>query len=156
MNNIAMQNRPSEKIPKAMLRMMFALVVFILISVSVARVSGLSLVGTSPQSEVVAKASLYLFSEKSGYVRVLSSRGGLLANLTGEEDGFASEVARAVDQERRKQGVELNAPIEVIWRENGRISVYDPSTAWQADLMGFGADNSRAFAMLLAEAKKGE
>ena len=60
------------------------------------------------------------------------------------------------DYERKKQGVELNAPIEVIWRENGRISVYDPSTAWQADLMGFGADNSRAFAMLLAKAKKGE
>ena len=156
MNNIAMQNRPSEKIPKAMLRMMFALVVFILISVSVARVSGLSLVGTSPQSEVVAKASLYLFSEKSGYVRVLSSGGVLLANLSGEEGGFVSGVARAVDQERRKQGVELNAPIEVIWRENGRISVYDPSTAWQADMMGFGADNSRAFAMLLAKAKKGE
>ena len=156
MNNIAMQNRMSEKIPKAMLRLMFALVVFILISVSVARVSGLSLVGTSPQSEVVAKASLYLFSEKSGYVRVLSSGGVLLANLSGEEGGFVSGVARAVDQERRKQGVELNAPIEVIWRENGRISVYDSSTAWQADLMGFGADNSRAFAMLLAKAKKGE
>ena len=151
-----MQNRPGEKIPNAMLRMMFALVVFILIVVSVARVSGLSLVGAPPQSEILAKASLYLFSDKIGAVRVLSSEGGLLANLTGEEDGFVSEVARAVDQERRKQGVELNAPIEVIWRENGRISVYDPSTAWQADLMGFGADNSRAFAMLLAEAKKGE
>ena len=151
-----MQNRPGEKIPNAMLRMMFALVVFILIVVSVARVSGLSLVGAPPQSEILAKASLYLFSDKIGAVRVLSSEGGLLANLTGEEDGFVSEVARAVDQERRKQGVELNAPIEVIWRENGRISVYDPSTAWQADLMGFGADNSRAFAMLLAKAKKGE
>ena len=156
MNNIVMQNRPGEKIPKAMLRMMFALVVFILISVSVARVSGLSLVGAPPQSEILARASLYLFSDKSGAVRVLSSEGGLLANLSGEEGGFVSEVALAVDQERRKQGVELNAPIEVIWRENGRISVYDPSTAWQADLMGFGADNSRAFAMLLAKAKKGE
>ena len=156
MNNIVMQNRPGEKIPKAMLRMMFALVVFILIAVSVARVSGLSLVGAPPHSEIVAKASLYLFNEKSGAVRVLSSEGVQLANLSGEEGGFVSGVAWAVDQERRKQGVELNAPIEVIWRENGRISVYDPSTAWQADLMGFGADNSRAFAMLLAKAKKGE
>jgi len=156
MNNIAMQNRLSEKIPKAMLPMMFALIVFILIAVSVARVSGLSLVGTPPQSEVVARASLYFFSERSGAVRVLSSQGDLLANLSGEEGGFVSNVALAVDQERRKQGVELNAPVEVIWRENGRISVYDPSTAWQADLMGFGADNSRAFAMLLAKAKKGE
>ena len=117
MNNIAMQNRQPEKIPKAMLRLMFALVVFVLIAVSVARVSGLSLVGTPPQSEVVAKASLYLFSERSGAVRVLNSQGVLLANLSGEEGGFVAGVARAVDYERKKQGVELNAPIEVIWRE---------------------------------------
>ena len=156
MSYIAMQNQQLKKMPKAMLRVMFALVVFILIAVSVARVSGLSLVGSPPQSEVVATASLYLLSDKSGGVRVLSSEGVLLANLSGEEGGFVSVVARAVDYERRKQGVELNTSIEVIWRENGRISVYDPSTAWQADLMGFGADNSRAFAMLLAKAKKGE
>ena len=156
MNNIAMQKGQGEKIPRAMLRLTFVFVVFVLIAVSVARVSGLSLVGIPPQSEIVAKASLYLFSEKNGVVRVLSSEGVLLANLSGEEGGFVSGVARTVDNERRKQGVELNAPIEVIWRENGRISVYDPSTAWQADLMGFGADNSRAFAMLLEKAKKGE
>ena len=83
MSNIAMQNQQSEKIPKAMLRAMFALVVFILIAVSVARVSGLSLVGTPPQSEVVAKASLYLLSDKGGAVRVLNSEGIMLANLSG-------------------------------------------------------------------------
>ena len=104
MNNIAMQNRQPEKIPKAMLRLMFALVVFVLIAVSVARVSGLSLVGTPPQSEVVAKLFI-LFSERSGAVRVLNSQGVLLANLSGEEGGFVAGVARAVDYERKKQGV---------------------------------------------------
>ena len=39
MSNTAMQNRQPEKIPKAMLRLMFALVVFVLLAVSVARVS---------------------------------------------------------------------------------------------------------------------
>ena len=102
-----MQNQQSEKMPKAVLRVMFALVVFVLIAVSVARVSGLSLVGTPPQSEVVAKASLYLLSDKSGAVRVLNSEGIMLANLSGEEGGFVLGVARAVDHERRKQGVEL-------------------------------------------------
>jgi hypothetical protein len=29
------------------------------------------------------------------------------------------------------------------------VSLHDPSTDWSADLMGFGADNTRAFATLL-------
>ena len=117
MNNIAMQHRLSEKIPRAMLRVMLALVVFILIAVSFARVSGLSLVGTPPESEILAKASLYLISEKNGAVMVLSSEGALLANLRGEEGGFISDVALNVDQERRKQGVELNKENQGVVRE---------------------------------------
>jgi hypothetical protein len=34
-------------------------------------------------------------------------------------------------------------------RENNRLEIFDPSTGWGADLMGFGADNSAAFARLL-------
>ena len=30
-----------------------------------------------------------------------------------------------------------------------RLSIHDPTTDWRADLMGFGADNARAFAKLL-------
>ena len=57
MNNIAMQNRQPEKIPKAMLRLMFALVVLVLIAVSVARVSGLLLDPVTPKSNtLVVKA----------------------------------------------------------------------------------------------------
>ena len=49
-----------------------------------------------------------------------------------------------------------NLPVKIIWRDNNRISIFDPVTNWQADLMGFGADNARAFAELLAKATKGE
>ena len=55
-----MQNQQSEKMPKAMLRVMFALVVFILIAVSVARVSGLSLVGTSLPSQKLSLKPHYI------------------------------------------------------------------------------------------------
>ena len=36
-------------------------------------------------------------------------------------------------------------------RENGRMSLTDPATGWSAELMGFGADNTRSFAKLLEE-----
>ena len=81
------------------------------------------------------KASLYFFSEKwccegSKFARCL------LANLSGEEGGFVAGVARAVDYERKKQGVQLNAPIEVIWREMGEfLSMIHRRMA--SGLMGF-------------------
>src|SRR6056300_1692045 len=52
-------------------------------------------------------------------------------------------------------GAPIDAPVIIRWRENNRLSVFDPQTEWQADLMGFGADNARAFATLLAKATKG-
>jgi hypothetical protein len=41
--------------------------------------------------------------------------------------------------------------VELMRHENGRFTISDPSTGWRADLMGFGRDNARAFAKLLAE-----
>jgi len=41
--------------------------------------------------------------------------------------------------------------VALVAYDTGRISIHDPSTGWSADLMGFGADNARAFARLLAQ-----
>ena len=148
-------NDQEETIPRIALLSMFALVVVVLCAVSVARYLGMPTVAKPPVSEVRAQASLYLFGQQSGAVRVLDEHGAVLADLDGEEGGFVSGVARVIERERQKIGADLEAPVHVRWHENNRISIFDPQTSWQADLMGFGADNSRAFAMLVAKATEG-
>ena len=47
--------------------------------------------------------------------------------------------------------VALTGPLTLVRYDNGRIAIHDPSTGWSADLMGFGIDNAKAFARLLAQ-----
>ncbi len=76
--------------------------------------------------------------------------GTLIAELTPQEGGFVSGVYRVILRERTKHGVAPDAPLALRRRDTGRLEIHDPTTGWSADLMGFGADNAKAFARLLA------
>ena len=81
--------------------------------------------------------------------------GNLIADLSADEGGFIAGVARVLDRERAKYKKPLDGAVIVTLGANGRLSITDPSTGWSADLMGFGADNAKAFAKLLAQNPKG-
>jgi putative photosynthetic complex assembly protein len=87
----------------------------------------------------------------SGAATVRNLDGTLVADLTPDKGGFISGVWRVIQRERTKHRVALDGPVTLIRKDNGRVSIQDPSTGWSADLMGFGADNARAFARLLAQ-----
>ncbi|NBR33105.1 MAG: pullulanase [Rhodobacteraceae bacterium] len=147
--------KDEETIPKVALWAMFSLVLVVLFSVTMVRVFDVPAVATPPASPIKAEVPLYIYGQQSGAVRVLDQNGTVLAEMTGEKGGFISGVARVIERERARAGMTMDAPVHVIWRENNRLSLLDPQTGWQADLMGFGADNSRAFANLVAKAMKG-
>ena len=70
--------------------------------------------------------------------------GGSSTNPTYEEvctdrTGHAEAVEVVYDPEV----VSFEELLDLFW------SIHDPTTDWRADLMGFGADNARAFAKLL-------
>ena len=138
------------------LRAMFALVVIVLIAVTAFQFSGMQKSAIPPNADIVAEAQISIFTDQTGAVQVFNANGEILADWDGDKGGFVSGVARVIERERNKIGAPRDAPVIIRWRDNNRLSVLDPQTEWQADLMGFGADNSRAFAMLLAKAKKGE
>jgi putative photosynthetic complex assembly protein len=108
-----------------------------------------------PNAEIVAEAPISIKTDQTGAVKVFDDNGQMLVDWDGEKGGFVSGVARVIERERTKIGAPQDAPVIIRWRENNRLSVFDPQTEWQADLMGFGADNARAFAKLLAKATKG-
>ena len=137
------------------LRAMFAMVIIVLIAVTAFQFSGMQKSAIPPNAEIIAEAQISIATDQTGAVQVFNAQGEILADWDGDKGGFVSGVARVIERERMKIDAPIDAPVIIRWRENNRLSVFDPQTEWQADLMGFGADNARAFATLLAKATKG-
>jgi putative photosynthetic complex assembly protein len=108
-----------------------------------------------PESEAVLSRTVFLSGQLSGAAKVMDANGNLIADLSADEGGFIAGVARVLDRERAKHKKPLDGAVIVTLGANGRLSITDPSTGWSADLMGFGADNAKAFAKLLAQNPKG-
>ena len=155
MSDVHFTLKKEDTVLTTALRAMFAMVLLILIAVSVFRFSGMQKSSIPPDAPIVTQASISIQTDQTGAVTVFDEDGRMLADWEGDKGGFVSGVARVIERERMKIGASLDAPVLIRWRENNRLSIFDPQTEWQADLMGFGADNARAFATLLAKATKG-
>lgn len=138
-----------DLVPVLMVRAMFGLVGLCLLLVSAVVWTGRPLESSPPESPVVMERLVFLSGDMSGAAKVLDADGTLVADLNAEEGGFVAGVSRVLDRERAKAGVSLYGPVRVVRTENGRMAIFDPSTGWSADLMGFGKQNSVAFAKLL-------
>jgi len=138
-----------ELVPRMMVRAMFALVMICLVMVSVYTWLDGPAQYTAPDSPVVIERVLYLEGNMSGSAKVFAEDRSLVAEYGPEDGGFLSGMWRVLQRERTKARVDLYGPVIVRARENNRLEIFDPSTEWGADLMGFGADNSAAFAKLL-------
>lgn len=68
--------------------------------------------------------------------------------ITGEA-GFVRGALRTLAQERKRRGISSEPPFELIAREDGRLTLVDPSTGRMIDLESFGVMNSQHFARLL-------
>lgn len=138
-----------EIVPTLLVRLMFALVLAVLALVTVATLSGRPLESTAPEAPVIAERVIYLSGDISGAARVLDEHGTVLASFSSDKGGFVAGIERVLYRERNKHGVDPNGPVLLQLREGNRLSLTDPSTGWSAELMGFGADNTRSFARLL-------
>ena len=141
-----------ELVPTVFLRLMFAMVIAVLALVTVAKLSGRPLEATPPQTEVIRERAIFLTSgDDSGAARVLDQNGALLADFDADQGGFVAGVERVIRRERMKRGLPETGPVLLQLRQGNRLSIFDPETGWSAELMGFGADNTRSFARLLAQ-----
>lgn len=138
-----------DLVPVVMVRLMFGLTALCLAVVTLAVWSGRPVDSTPPASPVAQERILYLSGNLAGAATVRDEAGAIVAELSPEEGGFISGIARVLDRERTKARVSPDGPVRVVRTENGRLAIFDPSTGWSADLMGFGADNAAAFARLL-------
>lgn len=141
--------RPEDLVPRIMVRGMFAMIAAILMVVAYASYTDRPLQSAPPVAAIISERAILLHSDMSGAARVLDANGTLIADLDAESGGFVAGIDRVIIRERTKVGADMSAPLLLQLREGNRLSLLDPATGWSAELMGFGATNSRVFARLL-------
>jgi putative photosynthetic complex assembly protein len=145
----------SEMVPRALVRAVCGLLLAVLLIVAYASITDRPPVAVAPAGEIVISKPMVIKAQTSGAVRVFDTDGVLIADLSAGQGGFISSIARTVKRQRILSNVSLDGPVILTSDTLGRLKITDPNSGWSADLMSFGADNSGAFAMLLAEREKG-
>ena len=140
-----------EMVPRVLVRAVCGLLLAVLVMVAYASITDHPPVAVAPAGDVVISKSMVIKAQNSGAVRVFDTDGALIADLSVGQGGFISSIARTIKRQRILSKVSLVGPVTLTSDTLGRLKITDPSSGWSADLMSFGADNSGAFAMLLAE-----
>ncbi|WP_420556490.1 photosynthetic complex assembly protein PuhC [Roseovarius sp.] len=147
----AQDGHDKELVPRVLVFAVCTFVLIVLALVTWSRLSGQPVTYTAPTGAITHERTFNLSGDMSGSATVTDLDGTLIADLTPKEGGFISGVWRVIQRERTKHRVALTGPLTLVRYDNGRIAIHDPSTGWNADLMGFGIDNAKAFARLLAQ-----
>jgi putative photosynthetic complex assembly protein len=145
--------REEELVPRIMVRIMFGLVFTVLVIVSVATFTGREPDSQPPVGDVISERAIFLSGDASGAARVLDETGTVLADFPADKGGFVAGIERVIARERGLRGLDMTQPVLLQLREGNRLSINDPATGWTAELMGFGATNTRTFARLLDQPK---
>lgn len=148
--DIRIHAKPDDLVPRVLVRIMFAMVAAVLALVAVARITDRPLESTPPDTPIISERAIFISGSSDGAARILDQNGALLVEFPSDKGGFVAGIERVIARERGKIGADPNAPVTLRLREGNRLSLYDPSTQWSAELMGFGADNLRTFARLLS------
>lgn len=146
-----------EHIPRFALVIAGALVLTVLASVSIARLTGMPPVA-SPVAERAAAdvkpvrtRDLLFFDQADGGLRIVDARSGGTADLItpGSTSGFIRGVMRGMARERHKFRAPADTPFRLTLWANGQLSLSDTATGRNIELTGFGDTNYATFKALL-------
>ncbi|MBS1302287.1 photosynthetic complex assembly protein PuhC [Loktanella sp. SALINAS62] len=150
MTDITFKSAPNvEMVPRILVLAMFGLMLVTLAIVTLARTTDAPLVGVVADSPVVQSLDVALIGDRNGAYSVLDADGALLAMSDRDKAGFIGVMGRVVARKRDTLGLPLDAPVQIIRREDGIVSIIDPLTGMDVPLIGYGKDNVAAFARLL-------
>ncbi len=138
-----------EMVPRVLLRAMFGLVLAVLALVTYAKLTDRPLEAQPANGPIAQERVLHIFGTMAGSAKVLDADGTLIADLDTTQGGFIAGVWRSLNHERNKINADLNAPVRLVRFEDGRLALFDDTTDFRLELIGFGADNTAAFARLL-------
>lgn len=107
----------------------------------------------SRAAQAVAPAqqrSLRFADRADGAVVISDAASGATVKVIGfGEGGFVRATMRRMARARAAAGIGAQPPFTLVRWDNGALTLRDPATGRSAEIHGFGADHSRAFAEML-------
>ena len=106
-------------------------------------------VNVSPNSSIISSKLIYIEQSDDLATKILNENGDILVEHPKGEQSFVSTVLTVINRDRLKKNLDKSGPLILQQKENGRLSIFDPSSEKELDLMGFGEDNILVFRDIL-------
>ena len=106
-------------------------------------------VNVSPNSSIISSKLIYIEQSDDLATKILNENGSILVEHPKGEQSFVSTVLTVINRDRLKKNLDKSGPLILQQKENGRLSIFDPSSGKEYDLMGFGEDNILVFRDIL-------
>ena len=103
----------------------------------------------SPNSTIISSKLIYIEQSDDLETRILNENGAILVEYPKGEQSFVSTVLTVINRDRLKRNLDKSGPLILQKKDNGRISIFDPSSEKEVDLMAFGEDNILVFRDIL-------
>jgi putative photosynthetic complex assembly protein len=115
--------------------------------VTAARLGGWQ--AAEPDAPTLRLRRLLFRDQPDGGVAVIDAGSGQTLEVVHGEQGFLRGVLRSMARERRRSDLGADAPLELLARADGRLTLLDPLTGRRIDLESFGPTNAGVFARWL-------
>jgi len=100
-------------------------------------------------SAVISSKLIYLQRDQDSSTKILDESKIVLVEYPKGQETFVSSLVTVIERDRLKRNMDKSGPLILQQTDNKRISIFDPTTAIEIDLMGFGAENVRIFSEIL-------
>lgn len=102
-----------------------------------------------PDAQTLVMRELIFQDRPDGSVAVKDAKTGKTIDAITGEAGFARGTLRGFARDRKARGIGPEAPLQLMGRADGRLTLFDPATGRIVDLESFGPTNAAVFARML-------
>ena len=135
--------KPQWLVPAAMLASIIFVIGF--------QVLNFEPINVSQNSKIISSKLIYIEQSDDLATKILNENGSTLVEYPEGEQSFVSTVLTVINRDRLKRNLDTSGPVILQQKENGRLSIFDPSSEKELDLMGFGQDNILVFREILKD-----
>ena len=135
--------KPQWLVPAAMLASIIFVIGF--------QVLNFEPINVSQNSKIISSKLIYIEQSDDLATKILNENGDILVEYARGEQSFVSTVLTVINRDRLKRNLDTTGPVILQQKENGRLSIFDPSSQKELDLMGFGEDNIFVFRGILED-----